>query len=54
MLEFFAMGTAVLRQGHVPPAGEPGPVPTLNDPTRPLGSVVRNPIGQRETPPAAG
>ena len=53
VLEFFAIGTAVLRQGHVPPAGEPGLVLTLNDPARPLGSVVRNPIGQKETAPAA-
>ena len=34
VLEFFALGTAVLREAHVPPASEPGLVLSLNDPPR--------------------
>lgn len=45
VLEFFAVGTAVIREGHVPPAKEPGLVLSLNDPARPPAMVTRNPVG---------
>lgn len=45
VLEFFTVGTAVIREAHVPPAGEPGLVLTLNDPPRPPAMLTRNPTG---------
>lgn len=51
VLEFFAVGTAVVREAHVPIATEPGLMLTLNDPPRPPAMVTRNPTG---APPANG
>lgn len=39
VLEFFAVGTAVLREGHLPRAPDPGLVLGLNDPPRKLNAV---------------
>ena len=45
VIEFFAVGTAVLREGHVPPAaGDPGLFLALNDPPR------QKPILSRRSP----
>jgi uncharacterized protein YbjQ (UPF0145 family) len=45
VLEFFAIGTAVLREGAVPPAAEPSFVLSLNDPARAPAMATRNPLG---------
>jgi uncharacterized protein YbjQ (UPF0145 family) len=44
VLEFFALGTAVHREGAVPKAPEPSFVLTLNDPPRPSPQPVRPPM----------
>ena len=45
MIEFFAIGTAVLREEHVPPpAADPGLMLALNDPPR------QKPILSRRSP----
>ena len=44
VLEFFALGTAVLREGHVPAAKEPGLMLALNDAPRRPAMMVRNPV----------
>src|SRR5437763_1148603 len=43
VLEFFALGTAVVREAHVPAAAEPGLVLTLNDPPRQPPMLTRTP-----------
>lgn len=54
VLEFFTIGTAVIREGHVPPAGEPGLVLTLNDPPRPPAMLTRNPSSTGQSGDAGG
>jgi uncharacterized protein YbjQ (UPF0145 family) len=43
VIEFFAIGTAVIREGNPPPAPDPGLVLALNDPPRSSGLPVRTP-----------
>ena len=50
VLEFFAIGTAVFREGNVPKAPDPGLVLTLNDAPRPAPTPMRPPTA---APPAA-
>jgi uncharacterized protein YbjQ (UPF0145 family) len=54
VLEFFAIGTAVLREGPVPPAPDPGLMLSLNDPPRPAPAPVRPPQPTPPHPPPAG
>jgi len=41
VLEFFAVGTAVVREGHIPAASEPGLMLALNDPPRRQALLTR-------------
>jgi uncharacterized protein YbjQ (UPF0145 family) len=50
VLEFFAIGTAVVREGHLPKAPDPGLTLMLNDPPRKLNAVRPPPT---PVPPAA-
>jgi uncharacterized protein YbjQ (UPF0145 family) len=49
VLEFFALGTAVYREGTVPKAPDPSFVLTLNDPPRPTPQPVRPPMPTQTT-----
>lgn len=44
VIEFFAIGTAVIREGHAPPAPDPSFTLMLNDPPRRPPTPVRSPV----------
>lgn len=56
VIEFFAVGTAVMREEHVPPhAGDPGLVLALNDPPRQKPILSRrSPVASTQTPGGSG
>ena len=54
VLEFFAIGTAVLREGQVPAAPDPSFVLSLNDPLQKAPMVTRSPLAAPPSPAGHG